>query len=298
MIAYNPKNWFSFIFSIHRGVMMKHLFPNMFLVGLYTTLIVYIALKVIKINFETGEYILNIEIHKLIGFVLGLVLVFRTNTAYERWWEGRKLWGALVNHSRMLAIKTDALLAPADREGRKFFATGISNFAKSLVTHLREGANASHIDSSVYENQEEMKSARHLPNEIVSQIEKKFVKLKTEGKLDGNELLTVNRDLDGMMDSLGGCERIRKTPIPFSYSMYIKKFIFVYVMTLPFGLIREYHWWSIPAVMFIFYILVGIELIGEEVEDPFGTDVNDLGTEDIAASIHDNAYEILRVPLK
>lgn len=295
MINYNPKNWFTLIFMFHKSTMMKHIVPNMLGVGLYTTGIIYLMLEVIKVDFDHSEYILNMQIHKLIGIVLGLVLVFRTNTAYSRWWEGRMLWGALVNHSRMLAIKTHGVLKADEMKERKFFAVGISNFARSMVTHLRKGTDRNELDHSVYKDPEALHKVKHVPNEVISQMEKEYVDLMNAGEINGEEYLVVNREMDGMIDALGGCERIRKTPIPFSYSMYIKKFIFVYVMTLPFGLLKEFHWWAIPAVMFIFYILVGIELIGEEIEDPFGTDVNDLDTDGLADTITDNVHEILRV---
>jgi putative membrane protein len=96
-----------------------------------------------------------------------------------------------------------------------------------------------------------------------------------------------------MVDILGACERILKTPIPYSYSMFMKKFIFIYVVTLPIGFVSTFQWWSIPVVSLVFYILVSIELIAEEIEDPFGVDENDLPLDGLCATIRSNTDEIL-----
>jgi ion channel-forming bestrophin family protein len=109
MIEYNPKNWFTLIFQKHKSDVMRLLLPNVLLMGLYSGGLTYIFLNhwQLEIPREAG-------FHALLGVVLGLVLVFRTNTAYDRWWEGRKLWGSLVNHSRSLALKLSAMLPKDD----------------------------------------------------------------------------------------------------------------------------------------------------------------------------------------
>ncbi|MEM7040843.1 MAG: bestrophin family ion channel [Bacteroidota bacterium] len=96
-----------------------------------------------------------------------------------------------------------------------------------------------------------------------------------------------------MIDVLGGCERILKTPIPYSYSVYVKKVIFIYLLTLPLSLITSLLYWTVPMVMFNCYVLAGLELMGEEIEDPFGYDQNDLDTDGMAKNIRKNVREIL-----
>jgi putative membrane protein len=96
-----------------------------------------------------------------------------------------------------------------------------------------------------------------------------------------------------MVDILGACERILKTPVPYSYSMFLKKFIFLYVITLPIGFVATFDWWSVPVVMLVFYILVSVELIAEEIEDPFGVDENDLPLDGLCETIEANVQEVL-----
>jgi putative membrane protein len=95
------------------------------------------------------------------------------------------------------------------------------------------------------------------------------------------------------IDLMGGCERIKKTPIPYSYTMYIKKFIFIYIITLPFGFLETFGYYTIPTVILVSFILLSVELIAEEIEDPFGRDVNDLPTDQIVNTIKANVGEIL-----
>jgi putative membrane protein len=110
--------------------------------------------------------------------------------------------------------------------------------------------------------------------------------------LSGHQLLYINNELQSFTDVCGACERIKNTPIPYSYSAFIKKFIFIYVLTLPFSYVFALGFYVIPVVVFIFYVLASLELIAEEIEDPFGTDANDLPTEKIASNIKKHVEEI------
>lgn len=290
MIRYNPRNWFTLIFEFHRAKSMRYILPNAILLGAYAAGICYVYLDWINPEFHP-----KMTLHSLIGIVLGLVLVFRTNTAYDRWWEGRKLWGSLVNHSRNLALKINPILDENDQESRKFFASAIGNFAAAMRDHLRENASPEKLDLAHSPDPESFHTVKHLPNQVVRTIQERLNLMFRNGIISGEQLISLNRETDGMIDSLGGCERILRTPIPYSYSMYIKRFIFIYLITLPFGLVDEFQYYAIPAVMLLTYILVGIELLAEEVEEPFGTDANDLDTDGMTQTITGNVKEILRV---
>ena len=109
-----------------------------------------------------------------------------------------------------------------------------------------------------------------------------------EFDLAGNLFFLIDKELKEFSNILGGCERIRNTPIPYSYSMFIKKFIFTFTITLPFAFITEFHYMTIPIVLMVFFILVSVELVAEEIEDPFGNDVNDLPTTELSKKIKNN----------
>src|SRR5262245_39198591 len=117
--------------------------------------------------------------------------------------------------------------------------------------------------------------------------------LYKENKITGEQLLFLNSELQSFTDICGACERIKNTPIPFSYSVFIKKFIFVYVMTLPFGFVFSLGYYVIPVVAFIFYVLASLELIAEEIEDPFGNDENDVPTDLLAKNIQRHVAELI-----
>ena len=124
-------------------------------------------------------------------------------------------------------------------------------------------------------------------------MERRAAELLSKGEITAQEHWLIAQNLERMIDVLGGCERILKTPVPYSYSMFLKKFIFIYVVTLPIGFVATFEWWSIPVVMLVLYILVSVELIAEEIEDPFGVDENDLPLDGLCETIEGNVAEIL-----
>ncbi len=292
MISYNPKDWFNFLFRFHKGDTLRKLIMFMLLVSAYSALIAYLELEYWKLS--KASYISNLSLlHQLLGFVLSLLLVFRTNTAYDRWWEGRKLWGALVNNSRNLAIKLNALLKHEEVSERKFFARMIPLFAKVLKEHLALETTRLALDSEEHPELSQLDNNKHVPNQVASLITHRIYRLHRDGKISGDELITLNNEMLSFTDICGACERIKNTPIPFSYSTFVKKFIFTYVFTLPFGFVFSLGYWVIPVVAFIFYVLASLELIAEEIEDPFGGDENDLPTDKIASNIKRHVEEII-----
>ena len=117
--------------------------------------------------------------------------------------------------------------------------------------------------------------------------------LYKHGKITGDQLIVLNGELSSFTDVCGACERIRNTPIPYSYSAFIKKFIFIYVMTLPFGYVFSLGYYVAPMVAFVFYVLASLELIAEEIEEPFGKDANDLPMHKMAENIQKNVNDLI-----
>ena len=287
MVSYNPKDWFTFIFRFHRGDTFKKLMPMMLGIGAYSAAIAFLELEYWKLS--DSSHVKNITImHTMLGFVISLLLVFRTNTAYDRWWEGRRMWGALVNNSRNLAIKLAVMLK--DTEDKAIFRRLIPAYADVLNQHLKN-RDISHelFDDAVLSADH----YTHKPNQIAKTMIAKINDLYTEGKITGDQLIVLNAEIQSFTDICGVCERIKNTPIPYSYSAFIKKFIFFYVMTLPFGYVFQLGYYVIPVVVFIFYVLASLEIIAEEIEDPFGTDPNDLPLDKIAANIKKNVEELI-----
>jgi putative membrane protein len=293
VIAYNPKDWFTFIFKLHKSDTVRRLFPMMVAIGIYSWLIGYLELKYVRLS--SKDLLKNLTLlHSLLSFVISMLLVFRTNTAYERWWEGRKLWGSLVNTSRNLAIKINAIIPATDEAERKFFSRTIPLFAFVLKDHLQAERTRYSLDEAEHPEFGTIDKNKHIPNQVARLISNRIYKMYRDGKIDGYELQTLNSELQSFTDICGACERIKNTPIPFSYSLFIKKFIFFYVMTMPLGFVFSLGYYMIPVVIFVFYVLTSIEIIAEEIEDPFGVDSNDLPMEKLATNIQIHVREIFQ----
>lgn len=292
MISHNPKEWISILFRFHRSDTARRLFWPMIAVSGYAALVAWLEMEVWRLN--ENSQVRNITIlHTLLGFVISFLLVFRTNTAYERWWEGRKQWGALVNTSRNMAMKLSALL-PSEHPLRAFFRQMIPAYAETLKNHLRsEQSRIALFDQLPPDVQQRLDSEKHLPNQIALMMYQRAHELHTTGVITGEQLLFINAELQAFTDICGACERIRNTPIPFSYSTFIKKFVFFYIATLPFGFVFTLGYYVIPIVTFIFYVLASLELIAEEIEEPFGSDENDLPMDKIAHNIQAHIHELI-----
>jgi putative membrane protein len=286
MINYNPKDWWKLIFAFHKSDTFRKLLPAIIAMAVFTGLITYLEKEILKIDFKNTT-----TIHSLVGFVLSLLLVFRTNSAYERWWEGRKIWGNFVNNSRNLALKISELIE--DKESKNRFNILISNYIFAVKQHLRDGVTKDDLMACDKYSVEEQLNSQHVPNRIMKFIYREVYLLVNTKQISQEQLLTLNPELQLFTDNLGGCERIKKTPIPYSYNIFLKKIIFIYIASMPFGFAMEFGYWSIGIVSLLFYIFASIELIAEEIEDPFGTDHNDLPTDSIAQTIQQNIEEIL-----
>lgn len=287
MIKYNPKNWFKLIFAIHKGDTLRIMWKELIYMGIFTLLITFLEMK-----FFPDASILSelISVFSLVGFVISLLLVFRTNTAYDRWWEGRKKWGSLVNDSRNLSIKISVLVE--DKEDRDFFKRMIPNFVFAMKEHLRKGVLPEELN--LLDNEQDILEHKHIPNAIVQKIYKRISHLKSTQVISDMDFMILDKNLNALLDSLGACERIKNTPMPFSYNIFLKKFIFIYVSTLPLAFIPTFGYFSALIATFVFYIYVSMEVLAEEIEDPFGNDDNDLPTASLSIKIKENVEDILR----
>ncbi len=290
MIKYNPKLWFRHIIRFHKSDTLRQLLPEILLVAIYTWGFTYLLYHFFP-EFDAKLFKNAFTIHTLVGFVMGLLLVFRTNSAYDRWWEGRKQWGALVNNTRYAVIKINTLLP--DGEEKDNFIKLIGAFPHALKNHLREINDYEDLNLSG-KLLEEIKTYKHIPNGLINMMYKQLNKWKKGDSISDVDLLLLDKEVKNFIDILGACERIKNTPIPYSYTLFIKKFIFIYILTLPIGFISDFGYYTIGVTTLIFYVFVSIELIAEEIEDPFGTDDNDLPTDELSDKMNVNIEELVK----
>jgi putative membrane protein len=227
------------------------------------------------------------DIHAALTLVLGWLLVFRTNTSYGRWWEARTLWGSLVNTMRNLSLKLVNLIeVPKDDLSR--LRKILSAFAPVLKDHLREGA---HLDD-VEVLGELSEVPRHVPSFLVSLIYTRLREWKNSGNIDGQHLIVIDEDLRKLLEIVGGCERIRNTRLARSYRAFARQCVFLYLATLPWGIVHNFGWWTVPLTAILSYFMLGLETVAEHTEEPFGMDEDDLDLEGMCRTIDASVTEI------
>lgn len=255
--------------SIRRTPVTRRLALLMSLVALYAAIVVSAGALLKEVEFH-----LEPDIHAFVGFVMGLLLVFRTNTAYDRWWEARKLWGQLVNDSRNLAVKVNSLSAVTVEDKRRV-GQRVVEFAYSLCASLRE----SHFSGQS-------------PVDIVSDLYRCVRDWASTGVVDGFEVALLDVHLRSFLDIVGGCERIRRTRQSVSYRAFVRHCIFIYLLLLPWCLVEGYGIWMVPAVVVVSYFMIGIEIIAETVEQPFGTSDDHIPLDEICQRLAQSIHEI------
>jgi putative membrane protein len=280
MIKYNNKHWFKFLFRKSGYFHEEMLISILVYAGIVT------ALAFVEKEFGLKVFNLPMAFHTVLGLVIGLLLVFRTNTAYDRWWEGRKQLGSLVNTCRHLALKSKHYLSD------EAALTIIGSFPFVLKEHLRKFDWTQLPEGLADKMPNGFNEADHKPNFLLNSLSAIFSAAYKKGEISGEQLIVLEDEVSNLMDIMGACERIRNTPIPFGYTIHLKRIMLIYLLTLPFGFIKTMGWYSVPFMMIVFYTMIGIELMGEEIEEPFGTDLNDLPFDDLAAKIQVNVEEI------
>lgn len=291
MIIYKSRDWWTAIRHFHKTNTIKLLFRRVVIVGLYVTAVAVAEFKYINFPFQVER-----EYFSFLGILLSLLLVFRTNTAYDRFYEGRRLWGQLVNHSRNMSVLLNGILPKDDLLNRMFYARLLSNFAIALEGHLREGVQLEKLEV-VDGLMEDLEQVEHVPGHISSLLQEGLEELQRQKILLPVHLITLQPHQQALLDICGSCERIKKTPIPFSYSFFIKAFITIFILLVPFVLMDTYRYFVIPLTMFGAYALLGVEMIGDEIEDPFQKESNHLPLSQLSNSIRANVHALLRVPL-
>lgn len=231
------------------------------------------------------------------GLVLGLLLVFRTNTAYERFWEGRKFWGQLINNTRSLTSQIWVAVAESEAEDKAKKEAAlylVAAFPVALKLHLRSEPVNSELEQLMPPSRYfRLKTMDHPPLAISFWIRDYLQEQHERNCLNIYQLTSLQELVSSLVDILGGCERILRTPIPLAYSIHLKQLVLLYCLCLPFQLVKDLNWWTGPIVALISFTLFGIEEIGEEIENPFGYDPNDMPLDGFCATIRRNVEEIM-----
>jgi ion channel-forming bestrophin family protein len=283
-----PRPWVSILTEFHDTPIFGRIYGTVAAVTLYAAIVECIDQYYLH-SIET----VGAEFHGFLGLILGTLLVFRTNTSYDRWWEGRKLWGQLVNDVRNLAIKVQACVQ-ADPADKQRLGRWLIDFALALKLHLRQGVRLSDLPGFADANGQPQPA--HVPAYISGRIYEQIETWRRNDQVGGFELLFLDGHAASLMNICGACERIQKSPISASYRWFIRQTIAIYLLTLPWGLLEHFGWWTIPVSGMLAYFMIGVEMIAEEIEDPFGITEDDLMLDDLCQTIERSVTEILARP--
>lgn len=231
------------------------------------------------------------------NIVLGLLLVFRTNTAYDRYWEGRKCWGTMIVSVRNLARQIWVAVLepqPGDRSVKITTLRLLVAFAVATKLHLRQESINPELQNLLSADQfTKLPALHHPPLQIAFWIGDYLQVQHHRGCLNSHQLIAMHNLLDQLVAALSGCERILKTPMPLAYSIHLKQLLLLYCLSLPFQMVGTLGGWTVPVVILISFTLFGIEEIGIEIENPFGHDANDLPLDDICATMLRNIGDLI-----
>lgn len=285
MINYDPHDWSSHLCDI-RGSMIREIFGRVLTCVVWTLLIVGIEEYILQ---PRGWSLAMPELaHNLVGVALGLLLVFRTNASYDRFWEGRKQWGAIVNETRNLARSASVYLIAAPELLRPLLLW-TSAFTYATMHRLRGqtdlGPPASRLPADEVRT---VLAENHVPLAVSRRMTALLDEARRRSAISDYLFVTLDQNVQLLIDYMGACERIRNTRIPYAYMVHLRRALILYCWTLPFALVGRFGWMTNLAVLLVAYILYGIEEIGVEIEDPFGTDENDLPLEQFCETIDAN----------
>lgn len=282
------QGWFQVALQIKGSVVLKVL-PRSLVCGVFGLLI--------TIAFIHGHPVSLPALASLIpNIVLGLLLVFRTNTAYERFWEGRKAWGKLVNDTRNLARQIWVAVSEAtqqDRADKIEVLHLLVAFSVAMKAHLRQESLGSEIETLIQQDHfVRLQETQNPPLRIAFWIADYLQYQYQRDRIKIHQLTEMQNLLNGLVDCLGICERILRTPMPIAYAIHLKQLILLYCLSLPFQMVGNLGWWTPPVVVLISFTLFGIEAIGIEIENPFGRDPNDLPLDAICETMLKNIYDL------
>jgi putative membrane protein len=229
--------------------------------------------------------------HSLLGVALGMLIVLRTNSSYDRWWEGRKLWSSLLNSGRNL-VRAATVNAGAVRE----LADLVHAYAVALKLHLRKDGDLSVLKGRMSaEMYKRVVEASDPPAAVAFFITRWIKQAQADGRIDGGLARQLDGRVNDLIDLQGGCDRIQQTPMPFAYAAHIKQLLMLYLVTLPLLLVQLMGGTAVFVVPAIAFGLLGVEEAGIEIEDPFGTEPNDLPLDELCADLDRDLAEFVEM---
>ncbi|MCH9684820.1 MAG: hypothetical protein K0V04_25520 [Deltaproteobacteria bacterium] len=300
MLLLERRNWLKQIATI-RGTTLSRVWLRLTAVTVVATVVTFV-----HTHYESPTGGLSTIPFSLVAVALGIFLGFRNNTSYDRFWEGRKLWGRLVNTTRSLSRQVLMMVGPQSEptsgdappepatEVHRELVYRIIAYVHALRLHLRDDTRLDDLDGFITpEERDALPAQLNRPLAIVRVLGDRLRQLWQQGQIHPMHLPVLEGSLTTLTDIQGACERIKSTPIPSSYTVLIHRIVAVYTFALPFGIVDTVGAATPVVVAIISYAFFGLDAVGEEIEEPFGTDVNDLPLSTLSRMIEINLRQTL-----
>ncbi|MDY0883195.1 bestrophin family protein [Dongia soli] len=288
------------LFFITRGSIVPRIAPQILLAAILGGVVTFLHERAPE-QFP----VLTVVPFTLIGLAFAIFLGFRNNAAYDRYWEGRKLWGQLLIDTRSLARQCTMLIGPRMADGQpgeaaearevsgRMVYTAIG-YAHALRHHLR--GTKPDDDLAGYLPQGDMAAAlarSNVPDGVLALLGRDLRLCLQRGWISDQLALAIDERLTSMAAVLAGCERIRNTPLPFAYTLLLHRTAYLYCFLLPFGLVDTIGAMTPLVVAIISYTFFGLDALGDEIEEPFGDLPNDLPLSAMSRTIEINLRQAL-----
>lgn len=294
MIVRQRTNWLKMLF-IWRESVLKKIVVQLSVILVFSLLIYFFKGKIFDYKVH-----LNPTIFTLIGLALAIFMGFCNSASYDRFWEGRKLWGLLVIETRSLTRQILSLVndsSPDAKEEKEKIIRMISAFCWSLNYQLRDKSGTEHLARLLSPEQvEHLKGKKFIPSIILGFIADWLNEQQQKGNIDTIVMTSMDHQLNQFSNISGGCERIYNTPLPFAYSVLLHRTVYLYCFWLPFGLVDTLDWMMPLIVLLISYTFIALDAIIQEIGEPFGEEENDLALNSICRTIEYSIFEQAGMP--
>ncbi|WP_026632578.1 bestrophin family protein [Dyadobacter alkalitolerans] len=281
------------VFSIWR--LLKGIWHGLLAVTAYATLVFYLF------SYQNWHFLsFPISIITILGTAISLLLGFRTNSAYDRWWEGRKVWGEIVNDSRTL-IRQSITFIKTNKDEKDEVVANITHlqiaWCYALANSLRKEPVLVYADLHLTASEHDYAANQNnIPNAILNLIQFKFSELHQDGKIETLLYQNIDQTLQRLCDAMGKCERIKNTIFPTQYSFFVVLVIFIFTLILPMGLVESIGRIAIPITFIISFLFLYMEWIAYVMQNPFENGPNDIPMTSLSRTIEINLLELIGAP--
>ncbi|MCB9764928.1 MAG: hypothetical protein H6739_34445 [Alphaproteobacteria bacterium] len=273
----HPRREFPDTLLVFTGTAISRIWPLL--------LVIFVLSLGMTLQYEAwhlDRFTLTLVPFTLSGLALSIFLGFRNNACYDRWWEARKLWGALINTTRSLARLTLSLIGPDDGDPERIaFKEAVVHriiaYAYALRDHLRQDPRWDDLAPWLPPDElAALQGARNAPVMLLHTLSRLYRDAWARGLVHDLHLPTLEEQITALTNIQGGCERIKNTPVPLSYTVLTHRIVGLYCFALPFGIVGQVGDLTPAVAVFISFAFLGLDSVGTQLEDPFEIDPNDL----------------------